>query len=771
MADRRGVEVSGLPTILYDSDIMKDKLQIHFMQRKNGGGCDVVVHYPTEEAGTALLLFEDEKVAQRILGRRHSLNIEDCIYPLDVRRPQPRGSSCSMPVRTSLDLTYFGNVWEVKKLLERHRLSIYHNGSNVLGIKGDFCDLTSCRLELYKILSRKDPANKHGSLESTVSRRLQSERRDGRAVQRETQASELKSPSSHPSKRPKERENVAQDKVTRGHGNKLGGPTQRSSPSTEHHTSSTRSSRPPTPTRGQKPPGSLSQFFHVDSAIHTYFTTFSQDKIDNILRQHNIDMKEQNGEGFTSITLTSLAAVQPEDFEEACSEMKALYNYYNERLRTENIELPTSSRLSNQEITGMIQKYLLKLKICSMPVDDATLCIIGPSVKTLNFLQEWRGSRGQLARDIIGETPGFGIARSPAIGLDSKDSARNDKNSTQPGVSEGSTGGHEGGHDAHSRGKEKIPIEKLSSVEPTTGRHLISEEKGRRAPQGVSPATEHETPPSSSSPSHLSRPPEDRRNMAQDHTNNRGSPTQPSASSTTSARTPTHGQKASTLRSPSYSFYIDPAVHTYVRTLKRDKIDSLLRQHNIDMKEQNGEDFTSITLTSLAAAQPEDHEKACLAIKDRYSYYYNHLQLETIELPTDLNQEIIRTIPRYLLEHEICLLSVDTNTLYVIGPRKEVQKFKQCWGGFGSTRSPAIGLGSKDSTQPGVSDRRARGHEGGHDAHSRGKEKISMEKLGSVESTAGRHLISEENRRRAPQGVTRPQSRRHHHHPPHHHPI
>ncbi|XP_014855784.1 PREDICTED: uncharacterized protein LOC106925799 [Poecilia mexicana] len=79
----RIVRVSGLPTELED-DRLKDKLLIHFLRARNGGGEIDHVTIVKPPPLSALITFEDSAVAQRIAQRsRHILEIDGKKYELD----------------------------------------------------------------------------------------------------------------------------------------------------------------------------------------------------------------------------------------------------------------------------------------------------------------------------------------------------------------------------------------------------------------------------------------------------------------------------------------------------------------------------------------------------------------------------------------------------------------------------------------------------------------------------------------------------------------
>ncbi|KAM9843933.1 uncharacterized protein ACBR49_013052 [Aulostomus maculatus] len=79
----RTVRVRGLPTAM-EEDRLKDKLSIHFMRSRNGGGeIDSVI---IDKSNSALINFEDSGVAQRVIQhRRHVLEVDGETYELIVR--------------------------------------------------------------------------------------------------------------------------------------------------------------------------------------------------------------------------------------------------------------------------------------------------------------------------------------------------------------------------------------------------------------------------------------------------------------------------------------------------------------------------------------------------------------------------------------------------------------------------------------------------------------------------------------------------------------
>ncbi|XP_068434041.1 uncharacterized protein si:busm1-163l24.3 [Clinocottus analis] len=84
MADGRTVRVSGLPADIED-DRLRDKLFIHFLRARNGGGEINSVTFVKATPVSALITFEDSGVAQSVIQRRrHTLEVDEKKYKVIV---------------------------------------------------------------------------------------------------------------------------------------------------------------------------------------------------------------------------------------------------------------------------------------------------------------------------------------------------------------------------------------------------------------------------------------------------------------------------------------------------------------------------------------------------------------------------------------------------------------------------------------------------------------------------------------------------------------
>ncbi|CAL8299033.1 unnamed protein product [Lota lota] len=152
-----GVEVIGVPDLM-SVDRTVDKLLIHFLRPRNGGGEVRRVIYPTHLPGRALVIYDEPDVAFRVLqNRRHELQIGDQHFSLEVKpvdRPE-----LDLPVEATLNVTMIADEGALKRLLHRHGFEIIEQDSRrgQVRVKGSMMMLRSFKAETQKLLKAQTP--------------------------------------------------------------------------------------------------------------------------------------------------------------------------------------------------------------------------------------------------------------------------------------------------------------------------------------------------------------------------------------------------------------------------------------------------------------------------------------------------------------------------------------------------------------------------------------------------------------------------------------
>ncbi|XP_043921945.1 uncharacterized protein LOC122797187 [Protopterus annectens] len=150
MTDKRKLCVWNVPKI-FDVDRMIDKLTIHFLRPRNGGGEVLQVTYPTPVTGQAIITFEEKEVADRVLKKQHILELNGNLYPVEVtlaENSKEEEADLPMLVTTTVDLRHFPWDADIKNVLLNHNFKTVNQSGSILEIKGFFSDLKILRTEL-----------------------------------------------------------------------------------------------------------------------------------------------------------------------------------------------------------------------------------------------------------------------------------------------------------------------------------------------------------------------------------------------------------------------------------------------------------------------------------------------------------------------------------------------------------------------------------------------------------------------------------------------
>ncbi|KAJ7991898.1 hypothetical protein DPEC_G00288640 [Dallia pectoralis] len=169
--DGTAVEVLGVPGNLLSPDRMIDKLTIHFLRPRNGGGEVLEVAFPTSSSRRAVVVFEMPEVAASVLQHIQVLEVEGQHFPLQVwRTDRPE---FDMPVKATLDVTMFSSddVW---RLLKSHGFQVTGRGPGLLLVHGSFLKLRDVKAQLQQLLTRETHHSRHTPKFSALQLRVSS---------------------------------------------------------------------------------------------------------------------------------------------------------------------------------------------------------------------------------------------------------------------------------------------------------------------------------------------------------------------------------------------------------------------------------------------------------------------------------------------------------------------------------------------------------------------------------------------------------------------
>ncbi|XP_008111381.2 uncharacterized protein LOC100563670 [Anolis carolinensis] len=180
--------VRGYPTSLPPERIV-DKLMIHFLRTRNGGGEIVNTEFTPEFPDCAVITFEDATVAQRVLKtKEHILSVDGKKYPLEVT-PYPvelNPNEIFVCVSMKIDYGSFPNGKEILCRLQKQYEDVrikFDSQEMTCSVKGPYTVLQAFNSELLRCLKNKQSR----SLSASQKRSSAKPSGNGASHQEETQ--------------------------------------------------------------------------------------------------------------------------------------------------------------------------------------------------------------------------------------------------------------------------------------------------------------------------------------------------------------------------------------------------------------------------------------------------------------------------------------------------------------------------------------------------------------------------------------------------------
>ncbi|XP_033026621.1 uncharacterized protein LOC117059178 isoform X2 [Lacerta agilis] len=182
--------VRGYPADL-PPERVSDKLMIHFLRARNGGGEISSIEFPPESPGCAMVTFEDATVTQQVLkAKKHVLTVNGNDYPLEVTASATELNPNEIFVRVCMKVDY-GRFPDGKDTLDSlcQRYGGIHINFNTqemtCTVKGSFVELQAFSSELLRCLNNQQRA---GVLFANGGRSAEMAAGDGASHQEETRA-------------------------------------------------------------------------------------------------------------------------------------------------------------------------------------------------------------------------------------------------------------------------------------------------------------------------------------------------------------------------------------------------------------------------------------------------------------------------------------------------------------------------------------------------------------------------------------------------------
>ncbi|KAM8723815.1 uncharacterized protein AB9X84_003718 isoform 1-T2 [Acanthopagrus schlegelii] len=284
----RTVRVSGLPTDTEDARL-KDKLFIHFLRDRNGGGEIDSVTIVKATPAYALITFEDSGVAQRLIRqRRHTLEVDEKKYEVTVTEHRESLDPDKVIPSLSAMVDYSqlpGGVMALTSLHKSHpdvQIS-YDATADLYTLYGVYSKVQAA---LAQLLGPQPKENKDSGQPGTSgSRSVQ--------VAQKPHAQELEDRSRETNKQAEQREEVHSDENNSD-------PHRDLTPGGNGWEDTGQTQAAPL----QHPTTSEEEFFlMVDADMFQYVQKHCRKEYQQILSQHGVDVVDMTNQGLTSLFL------------------------------------------------------------------------------------------------------------------------------------------------------------------------------------------------------------------------------------------------------------------------------------------------------------------------------------------------------------------------------------------------------------------------------------------------------------------------------------
>ncbi|XP_042328251.1 uncharacterized protein LOC121933075 isoform X2 [Sceloporus undulatus] len=238
-----------------------DKLMIHFLRTRNGGGEIANIEFAPESPDCAMITFEDATVAQRVLkAKEHILSVNGKKYPLEVTAypAELNPNEIFVCVHMKIDYGGFPNGKDILCHLQKQYKDVYFSFDSqemTCSVKGSFTVLQAFSSELLKCLKKKQSKSL-----SVTSRERSSGKTsgDGASHKKETQREKKKI-----------NENLLPDQ-----------------------------------TFGESHVEPMEDFsLVIDSDVYLYMQAFCCEEVNHVLGQHKVDVVDVSSDGVTTLYL------------------------------------------------------------------------------------------------------------------------------------------------------------------------------------------------------------------------------------------------------------------------------------------------------------------------------------------------------------------------------------------------------------------------------------------------------------------------------------
>ncbi|XP_017284953.1 uncharacterized protein si:busm1-163l24.3 [Kryptolebias marmoratus] len=315
----RTVRVSGLPTDI-EHNRLKDKLLIHFLRARNGGGEIDTVSIVPAASQSALITFEDSSVAQRVIQcTQHILEVDGKKYKLTATKHQESLDPDQVVLRLSATVDYSqlpGGVEAVKSLRKSHQeVQINYTASErCCTLSGSYSDVQAALTQLLGRPGGPEPAENNDTSRAapSSSRSVQTSRKPQASEDQSRKPNKQKENDNTDMSSDEESSNSKRNLAPDGNG-------------WDTHANAV-SAVPQSPTMFTEEFSLI-----VDADMFQYLQKRCKKEYQRILNQYDVEVVNETSQGLTTLFLNVADAAVMDDAEERLKRAKkAISRLYQE---------------------------------------------------------------------------------------------------------------------------------------------------------------------------------------------------------------------------------------------------------------------------------------------------------------------------------------------------------------------------------------------------------------------------------------------------------
>ncbi|XP_058262955.1 uncharacterized protein LOC131363963 [Hemibagrus wyckioides] len=379
----RTIQVSGLPMDVSENRLI-DKLQIHFLRKKNGGGDVSKVTVSKTMPGTAFITFEESEVASRLAQtRKHVLKVNDKSYDITV-------SLQSEEVDVDKVLLFMSVLVDPRQipggkntLFSLHKRFpgvqfTYDFDKHLYTLQGRYSEVQGLSSLVLESLQKQDQSSDDKAQPKRASKKTYN------SPLMESASSQVDA--NKDTEEVKHSEGLGLDLESKSWKTDL--PLASASSNQKSHTASTEN-------KWDSDIGALYEDFSliVDSDIFRYLHQYSTE-YQSILKQHRIEVLDVNCDDITTLYLKPKSALSPNDISsviKAHEDLAHLYQQKESQLRKEHVY---KREIPEKELTHALESLRERLPMLMIHEDDRNVYMVGSKSDVSEAKQFIVGMRG-----------------------------------------------------------------------------------------------------------------------------------------------------------------------------------------------------------------------------------------------------------------------------------------------------------------------------------------------------------------------------------------